>query len=623
MTAARAAAAAAALVLQLAAAFVQADPLGPAAAAAALDALVARVVADLPEPIVSQLSSRQTLAQRMLADQVPAVSVAVFRDGQLAWARAWGQADVDSGVAATPHTLFQAASISKPVAALGAMRLVDQGKLALDADIGQSISGWQAGAAISLRQLLSHSSALGVPAFQGYAAGQPLPTVLQVLNGTAPANSAAVRLQGQPGQGLSYSGGGYTVLQALMAQRAGQPFEVWMQAAVLQPLGMVASGFFQPLPAALVPSVASGHRLGQAIPGKYNSHPELAAAGLWTTPSDLGRVAAELQNAIAGRPTRLANADMARQMLTPQPGGRGLGFVLDKRAGEPGFQHTGLNAGFAALLAASGNAVGPQHAVVVMVNGEAGTPLAQALLRSIARELGWAAQAPRQVQALPQPLQTLARLEGLYRADDPGAGRADPRAFAIELSGGVAHLRDGGWQRAPLVPLSASVYAVQNRDVDLEFVAAAPGAVPSAVTLLEGGTAQRLQRVAPALAEPATTVPLLRGSFNAWGTQHVFASAGRGQWSLLIDLPAGTASFKLASADWSALNLGAALAAGSMASGQGSRLVPMGDNLVLEVPAAATYRFDIDASDAERPLLRVVRVVRVVRSGDAVAAPLR
>ena len=151
----------------------------------------------------------------------------------------------------------------------------------------------------------------------------------------------------------------------------------------------------------------------------------------------------------------------------------------------------------------------------------------------------------------------------------------------------------------------------------------APGAVPSAVTLLEGGTAQRLQRVAPALAEPATTVPLLRGSFNAWGTQHVFASAGRGQWSLLIDLPAGTASFKLASADWSALNLGAALAAGSMASGQGSRLVPMGDNLVLEVPAAATYRFDIDASDAERPLLRVVRVVRVVRIGDAVAAPLR
>ena len=115
-------------------------------------------------------------------------------------------------------------------------------------------------------------------------------------------------------------------------------------------------------PAAL--NAASGHRQGRPLPGRWHAYPELAAAGLWTTPTDLGRVAAALQDSLAGRPAPLLAPAAVRQMLTPQPGGYGLGWVLETRAGEPLFGHLGLNEGLEALLAASASPNNPQHAVV-------------------------------------------------------------------------------------------------------------------------------------------------------------------------------------------------------------------------------------------------------------------
>ncbi len=567
------------------------------------DALIARVIADLPDAIVTQHSRPQTLQARMAAAGVPAVSLAVFRDGQLAWARAWGHRDAALGGAVDATTLFQAASISKPVAALGAVLLAEAGKLALDADIGRGVPGWQAPGAITPRQLLSHTAGLSVSGFQGYAVGEAVPTTAQVLAGAAPANSPPVRVDGPVGREARYSGGGYVLLQALMAERAGQPFGAWMQAAVLAPLGMDRSSFAQPLPALAAPDAASGHQQGRPLPGRWHTYPELAAAGLWTTPTELGRVAAELQTALAGRPSRLLTPARAQQMLTPQAGGFGLGWVLDTRAGEPLFGHLGLNAGFEALLAASANPRGPQHAVVVMTNGQGGTALAQALLRAVAREVGWAAHAPRQVVAQALAPADLAALEGLYR----GGGQS----VAVEVLDGVAHLRDGGWQRAPLVPLSATRFAVENRPFDLLFSPAGT-AGPGSVIRLDGDTPVRLQQTAPPLAGGPAPVPLLRGNMNGWGTDAAFntpAEPGANHpWALIITLPAGLAEFKVAAADWDSLNLGAALGAGPIRPGQDVRLAPMGDNLRLAVDRAGRYQFSVSVDDPLRPRLQVQRL---------------
>ncbi len=561
--------------------------------------LIARVVANLPEAIVTQHSRPQSLQARMAAAGVPAVSVAVFRDGQLAWARAWGLRDAAVGGTVDTRTLFQAASISKPVTALGAMLLSEDGRLALDADIGQAVPGWVAPAPITPRQLLSHTAGLSVSGFPGYAAGQPLPSTAQVLAGGAPANTPAVRVDGPVGQQARYSGGGYVLLQALMSERAGLPFAAWMQSAVLAPLAMGHSSFEQPLQGLAALNAASGHRQGRPIPGRWHVYPELAAAGLWTTPSDLGRVAAALQDSLAGRPAPLLTPATARQMLTPQPGGYGLGWVLETRAGEPVFGHLGLNEGYEALLAASASPHRPQHAVVVMSNGQGGTAVAQALVRAVARELDWAAYAPRQVVVQDLAPAQWAALEGQYR----GGGQT----LAVEVAGGVAYLRDGGWQRAPMLPLSATRFAVENRNFDLVF-SPADRAGPRSVARVADGRATPLVQVALPLDSDAGAAPLLRGSLNHWGTDLGFRPVGERRWGLTAVLAAGQVEFKVAAADWDRLNLGAGLDAGLISPGQDVRLAPMGDNLRLVIDRPGRYRFELSASDPQRPRLQVERL---------------
>ena len=263
------------------------------------------------------------------------------------------------------------------------------------------------------------------------------------------------------------------------------------------------------------------------------------------------------------------------------------------------FGHTGLNEGFEALLAASASPRSPQHAVVVMTNGQGGTALAQSLLRAVAREVGWAAHAPRQVVAHAVRAADLAALEGLYVG--PG------RSVAVEVHDGVAHLRDGGWQRAPLVPLSSTRFAVENRPFDLVF-GQADADSPRSLVLAGDGPAVQLQRQPQPLAASTGAPPLLRGSMNDWGTTQAFSPDGDARWVLTLDLPAGLAEFKVAADDWNRLNLGAALAAPPLQPGQDARLAPMGDNLRLVVDRPGRHRFTLSAADPQRPRLQVQRL---------------
>ncbi len=572
----------------------------PAAAAAqsvndeaAVRAITDRIAADVPEAIISQKSPRQSLAARMTQDKIPAVSVAVFRDGQLAWAKAWGVSDADTKVAATPETLFQAASISKPVTALAAMRLVANGTLSLDADVSKAIDGWQADAPITLRQLLSHSAGLNVSGFSGYKVGKPVPTEVQVLNGAAPANSARVRIESPPGTAFNYSGGGLTVVQLLMSQRTAKPFSNVMQEILLTPLGMSESLFSQPLPQDWIGRAASGHQNGAVIPGRAHIYPELAAAGLWTTPRDLGKVALDMQAALAGRPTKVATSEIVKQMLTPQIGGYGLGFALETRAGEALFRHSGLNEGFETNLVASASADGPQMVVAVMTNGQGGTMVANAVLRAIAREYGWPAYAPRTVHEATLSQKQRDKVVGYYRS----AGRQ----LAIEAVKDGLEMRDGGWMRAPIMPLSQANFAVLNRTIDLRF--SAKGS-PS-VTVIEGGKEETLSKLENLFAPLAEKPPLLRGTMNDWGDQWVLARAGDGRLSLTKALTPGRYEFKIASGDWDALNLGGAIGRSDVSLESDTPLVAMGGNLSLQIAEAGNYVFSIDTRDPSRPILRV------------------
>lgn len=334
-----------------------------------------------------------TIQQRMAHYKVPGVSVGVIAGGLFKWARGYGVLEAGHPEPVTAETLFQAASISKAVAAMAAMRLVQDGKLALDEDVNRRLRSWKLppsdaakGKPVTLRMLLSHTGGLNVHGFGGYEAGAKVPTLRQVLDGTPPANSAAIRIVAEPGARYAYSGGGFEVLQQLIEDVTGRPFAAAMRELVLDRVGMKSSTFEQPLPASRAKAAAVGHdKDGQPVAGRWHTYPEQAAAGLWTTATDLVHFANDLGESASGRSNRVLRLQTARAMLSRQQGGHALGVALNKE-GATGFMHGGANAGYRCLmlvLVASGNGV------VIMTSGEQGDALYGEIVQAVGRVYSW------------------------------------------------------------------------------------------------------------------------------------------------------------------------------------------------------------------------------------------
>ena len=413
----------------------------------------------LPPVRIRGREVRMRLEERMAHHGVPGLGVAVLHDGRIEWARGYGHTDRDGGQPVTPETLFQAGSISKPVTALAALRLVERGELDLDADVDSALTSWKVPESeltrtekVTLRRLLSHSAGLSVHGFPGYAAGAALPPLAQILDGTPPANTEAVRVVLVPGTRWSYSGGGYTVLQQLLEDVTGQPFPETLRTLVLEPIGMTNSSF-EPPPADMPElPVATGHGPLGPVEHRWRVHPELAAAGLWTTPSDLARLLLAVQGALAGRSDLLSRAT-AREMVAVQAGGHGLGPSV-AHAGEPSarFEHGGVNEGFEALFVAY---VERGEGAVVMTNASGGMALASEVMRSIAREYGWPDYLSPERVPVEVSASALERVAGLYENEDGSRvrfrvtrgrlwGENDVSTFELHPESEVAFFSDAG-----------------------------------------------------------------------------------------------------------------------------------------------------------------------------------
>lgn len=372
-------------------------PTGPAAAPPdgdAVGALMARIEG-------RQVPDRQgfdglTLAQLMERFRVPGVSVAVIKDYEIHWAKGYGIADVTAGVPVTTDTIFQAASISKPTAAMGVLRLVQDGMLSLDADVNTFLKSWKLPAGeftrerpVTLRALLSHTSGLGDGfGFPGYHPKDPVPSVVQILNGEKPSNTGKVLMDRSPFSAFKYSGGGVTVVQLAVTDTTGRAFPELMKSLVLDPIGMKNSGFDQPLTAERDRIAARAHNgRGGAMDAKWHVYPELEAAGLWTTPSDLARLAIELQKALEGRSSRVLSAVTAREMVTPVGvGDYGVGFALRKMGEGWYFGHGGSNWGFQCDLIAH---VRKGYGVAIMTNADSGGAILGEIRNRVAAAYNW------------------------------------------------------------------------------------------------------------------------------------------------------------------------------------------------------------------------------------------
>jgi CubicO group peptidase (beta-lactamase class C family) len=349
-----------------------------------------------PQPGATRELGGLTVTQLLDRTKVPGVSVAVIKDRQIHFAKGYGLADVGSSQPVVTATLFQAASISKPVTAMATVRLAQDGRFSLDADVNTLLKSWKVPSSASTRDqpvtprgLSSHTAGADDGfGFPGYDPAAPRPTLVQILNGQSPSNVGPVLFTRPPYQAYKYSGGSVTLMQQLLADVTGQGFPTMMQELVLGPLQMGDSTFEQPLASPRAARAAHAHdREGHAQAAAWHVYPEQAAAGLWTTPTDLAKFAIEVQRALRGpRGTVLTQAS-AREMTTPVGvGPYGVGLSLEKRGEGWYFSHGGSNWGFRCMLIAH---LRNGYGVAVMTNGDNGGQVITEMVERVAAAYRW------------------------------------------------------------------------------------------------------------------------------------------------------------------------------------------------------------------------------------------
>jgi CubicO group peptidase (beta-lactamase class C family) len=349
-------------------------------------------------PAVGNSVSDPSVVQPLMKQfNVPGVSIAIIKDFKILATYTYGVADVDTGAPVTADTMFQAASISKPVAAMVSLKAVQNGQFTLDQDINTILTSWRVPDGpftkdhpVTPRSLMSHTSGTGDGfGFPGYAPTATLPSIPQILDGVQPpSNLRAVRLERAPLTGFKYSGGAVMIQQLALTDAVGKPFAALAREWVLNPIGMTNSTFEQPLSPPREKHAARAHsRAGARMGDPWHVYPEQAAAGLWTTPTDLAKFTIEVQLALLGKSTRVLSQTTAREMVTPVGVGPfAVGFQIAKEGEGWYFMHGGSNWGFQCDLIAHRL---KGYGAVVMTNSDSGGALLQQLRRLIQQEHTW------------------------------------------------------------------------------------------------------------------------------------------------------------------------------------------------------------------------------------------
>jgi CubicO group peptidase (beta-lactamase class C family) len=446
---------------------------------------IREVVAGLVPSVVvrGDANAEHTLSDRMAMWHVPGVSIAVIHHGVIEWAQGFGVASV-GGAPVNAETLFQAGSISKPVAAMGTLRLVQEGKLSLDTDVNKTLTSWKlpdaavaGGKPVTLRELLTHTGGTTVHGFPGYAAGESVPTLVQVLDGEKPANTAAIRIETAPGTKWNYSGGGFTIMQMMVIDVTKEPYPKFLHDTVLKPIGMTHSTYEQPLPAEMRAMAATPYDgKGNAVAGGAHTYPEMAAAGLWTTPTDLCRYLIEVEQSLNGKANHVLSQAMTKNMLTPGMGKWGLGLQIGGADADPYFGHDGSNAGFESMMDVYEK---DGEGAVVMTNAQGGSRVANEVMRSIAMVYHWPDFQPTVRTAVKVDEKILETYAGTYELR-PNFD------LVVTVKDGQLITQATGQGAVPILAESETKFFPTQFEAEIEFVKDDQGEV-TAVVLRQGG----------------------------------------------------------------------------------------------------------------------------------------
>ena len=471
-----------------------------------LDTRIDRVESGLLPPVLYKGQKAWNIRERMKFYGIPGVSVAIFANHEVQWAKGYGVMDNQTKEPVTDRTLFLAGSISKPVAVMAGLRLVQEGKLSLDADINIYLTSWKvpensftSKQPVTLAQIMSHTAGLTVSGFGGYAPGEPLPTLVQILNGAPPANSDPIVAEFVPGSKWRYSGGGLTVMQQALIDLEKKPFPEILREKVLDPIGMTSSSFEQTMGPDRLKLAASGHKAGgNVIEGKRYIYPEMAAAGLWTTPSDLAKFAIEVDRSALGESNKVLAKEMAKLMVTSHRKlsptiDMALGLFLVHRGSAVYFTYDGQDEGFiASLYAARDRGCG----VVIMTNSDGRSlPLINEITMSVAKEYGWPEYTPDPYELLTLDTKALTPFTGRYRLDSDST-------LGVSLIGGRLMGKQTGEPAFELLPISKTEFIRADAALTYAF-ADGKGAPSKTVTVKSDDTPVIAPRAAKGANAPA------------------------------------------------------------------------------------------------------------------------
>ncbi len=393
----------------------------------------------LPETQVKGSSIKTfNIIDRMKYYKVPGVSIAVVENGKIKWAKGYGIANTNTGLKVDENTMFQAGSISKPLSALSALQLVEKGILTLDQDVNNYLKNWKIpnseftkNEKITLRRLLTHTAGITVHGFPGYQQTDKFPSIVQVLNGEG--NTPKIFVDTIPGSIWRYSGGGYTIMEKIVEDVSELPLEVYMAKNILEPIGMKNSTYQQPLEINLQSNVSAAYDFqGKIIDGLWHNYPEQAAAGLWTTPTDLAKYCIEIQEILKSKEHAILAKETVVKMLTKHKNDWGLGPSLHSDEKYLIFRHGGKNAGFTNKLISFSHR---GNAVIIMTNADNGSGLIEEILRSISNYYNLDISNPKIVEPIKLSNEELNQFVGKYKLDYQVPKIGD---YIIEIS-----IRDG------------------------------------------------------------------------------------------------------------------------------------------------------------------------------------
>lgn len=344
--------------------------------------------------IIGKPSKVSSLKERMEYYKVPAVSIAFLKDNKISWTHTVGVIDQINNRPIDANTVFQAASISKPVFASVLMKYRQDNNLNLEVDVNRLLKSWQVPAHqwshksdVTLRRLLSHSAGTTIHGFAGYAEGTDVPSIISLLKGVTPANSAPVIVDIEPGTQFRYSGGGTILAQLVLQDQSKTLLPELAKATLFDPLLMGHSVYSQPLEGSLKNNAAVAHNTnGVPIAGGAHTYAALAAAGLWTTPSDLLRLVSKIQLAGLGKDESFFTKKTVEEILSPQIEPMGIGFFLGGKEKVTSFSHGGSNEGYKAQLFAHTQT---GDGIAIMTNSDNGSALISEILNRISEIYHW------------------------------------------------------------------------------------------------------------------------------------------------------------------------------------------------------------------------------------------